>query len=124
METNKKGEVPVGLLQELFEKISGIDKKLDLHLQEVRYELKSIREQDEEQNKLLAEHAKRSDQLEKDNILREQAIRSDLQKIEKRVDKLSIPWKIAQYLQIFASWLGGIAFAGVTIIELLKLFKK
>lgn len=111
-------------LKDLLEKLSAMDKKLDLNLQEVKFELIQIKEQDAKQNSLLAEHAKRSDQLEKDNNLREKQLRNDISKLEKRVDELSIPLKLAKYIQIFASWLGGVSFAALTILELIKLYKK
>src|SRR5271170_5813423 len=102
--SRNKEESDMSLLKDLFEEVSSIDKKLDLHLQEVRFELSRIKETDEVQNKLLSEHSQRSSELKRDNDLKEASLRADMKKLESRVDELSIPWKLARYLQIFAAW--------------------
>lgn len=55
--------------------VNQLDKKMDLHIQKTGLELEQIRTLDEKQNQLLADHAARSDRLEKDNQLREQTLR-------------------------------------------------
>lgn len=45
--------------------VSKLDKKLDLSIQHLEFEIKKINELDNEQNSLLSEHMKRSDTLEK-----------------------------------------------------------
>jgi hypothetical protein len=55
--------------------VSQLDKKMDLHIQKTGLELEQIKVLDEKQNQLLADHAARSDRLEKDNQLREQALK-------------------------------------------------
>ena len=55
--------------------VQQLDKKMDLHIQKTELEFEHIRELDAKQNLLLEEHSTRSDRLEKDNKLREEAIR-------------------------------------------------
>lgn len=64
-----------------------IDKKLDLHIQKTELEFKHIRELDENQNKLLEEHAIRSDRLEKDNLLREQQLKANFEDRFREIEK-------------------------------------
>lgn len=67
--------------------VTKLDKKVDLHIQKTELELEHIRELDEKQNNLLDEHAKRSDQLEKDNALRERSIRNDFENRFRKIEK-------------------------------------
>lgn len=109
-------------LKENSETLAAMDKKLDLHIQETRYEMKAIRDLDVLQNAILEEHHKRSDRLAEDNALREAALRAEMKKQEARIEKLEAPGK---WWHTTKSWLlkaGGIATAAVAIYEMAKAF--
>lgn len=109
-------------LKENSETLAAMDKKLDLHIQETRYEMKAIRDLDVLQNAILEEHHKRSDRLAEDNALREAALRAEMKKQEARIEKLEAP---GQWWRTTKSWLlkaGGIATAAVAIYEMVKAF--
>lgn len=96
--------------------VSKLDKKLDLHIQKMDFELNEIKELDAAQNKILAEHAARSNQLEKDNLLREQKLKAELEAIK-------APFKFLAMVKQISVWLGAIAVSVVSIIHLLKLLE-
>ena len=109
-------------LKENSETLAAMDKKLDLHIQETRYEMKAIRDLDVLQNAILEEHHKRSDRLAEDNALREAALRAEMKKQEARIEKLEVPGK---WLNTTKSWLlkaGAIATAAIAIYEMAKAF--
>ena len=111
------------LLSNLDDKVTSIDKKLDLHVQRTEFELARIHDLDLEQNQILEEHHKRSDALAKDNILREESLRAELLLTDKRISKLEHPFKLASsiwaiLLHIFAV-LGGLETA-LKIYESIK----
>lgn len=109
-------------LKENSETLAAMDKKLDLHIQETRYEMKAIRDLDVLQNAILEEHHKRSDRLAEDNALREAALRAEMKKQEARIEKLEVPGK---WLNTTKSWLlkaGAIATAAIAIYEMVKAF--
>lgn len=89
--------------------LSAMDKKLDLHIQETKYEFKAIRDLDVLQNAILEEHHKRSDRLAQDNALREEALRKDLTAQEKRIEVLEAPQR---WLATTKKWLIGAGAAG------------
>lgn len=105
----------INRLEENNSTLQAMDKKLDLHIQETKYEFKAIRDLDVLQNSILEEHHKRSDRLAEDNALREQAIRNELSKQEVRIEKLEAPRK---WLETTKKWLIGLgaAAAGVAAI--------
>lgn len=86
--------------------VTKLDKKIDLHIQKTELELEHIRELDTKQNELLDDHAKRSDRLEKDNHLREMALRTDFeqrfQTIEKPREWIKITGKVLFWAASFA----------------------
>jgi DNA polymerase III gamma/tau subunit len=65
--------------EETKECVQRLDKKVDLHIQKTEIELSQIAELDNKQNALLEEHSKRSDRLERDNILREEGLRKEFE---------------------------------------------
>lgn len=75
--------------------ISKLDKKIDLHIQKTELEFQQIRKLDEHQNKILEEHSNRSLQLERDNNLREESLRKDMEtaddELGDRLEKLEKP---------------------------------
>lgn len=75
---------------------------------------------DAEQNKLLEEHSKRSDELARDNDLRERHLREELRKVESRVDRLEVPEKVLKALKKILLWVGGACAAVLSILKLLK----
>lgn len=66
--------------------VVSLDKKVDLHIQKTELQLAQIHKLDEQQNKILDEHHARSDGLKRDNELREQALRMELDKISDRLE--------------------------------------
>jgi hypothetical protein len=126
---SKLDEQLITLMLEKLDKTHGIvtnlDKKLDLHVQRTEQEFEAIKVLDEHQNRLLEEHAKRSDRLEQDNKLREQALRLDMQNtikpIESRLSAIEAPWKWVLTTKKGLIWLATIAAAVAGIVELIKL---
>jgi 23S rRNA pseudoU1915 N3-methylase RlmH len=110
--------------------ISSVDKKIDLLTQRTDLELKQIRELDAQQNSLLEEHSKRSEQLEIQNRLTEEKLRMEIlgeghpnpgQTLAGRVEKLETPFKWLNSTKRILIWAGAIATALIAIQELLKL---
>ena len=111
------------LLNSVVEKIDKVgtdiyhlDKKVDLHIQKTEFEFKEIRKLDDEQNQLLAQHAQRSEEIKRDNELREAAIRKEY---SQRLDDLEAPRKWWNTTTKVILTLGGIATAIITIAKLL-----
>ena len=99
-------------LQAVEKCVNKLDKKLDLHIQKMEYELKAINQLDKEQNELLAKHAARSEALQKDNELREHALRIDIGAQSERIDDLEAPGKWLKTTQAVVLKVGG----AITII--------
>lgn len=106
------------VLQKVLEKqeetqdcVQKLDKKVDLHIQKTEIELEHIRELDEKQNQLLDEHAKRSDRLERDNQLREAALK---QQFETKFEEIERPrkWLLTTGKVIFWAASGAAALFG------------
>ena len=117
---NKLLEQIMDRLKENMDMTAQMDKKLDLHIQEVRYEFKAVRDLDVLQNAILEEHHKRSDRLAEDNALREASLKKELEVQNARIAKLEAPsiwWATTK------KWLligGSIATAAVAIYEAVK----
>ena len=93
---NKLLERIMDRLKENMDMTAQMDKKLDLHIQEVRYEFKAVRDLDVLQNAILEEHHKRSDRLAEDNVLREAALKKEL---EERLEKID-DFNASHYIEI------------------------
>jgi hypothetical protein len=107
-------------LQEVGEMTSAMDKKMDLHIQETKYELKAIRDLDMIQNAILEEHHKRSDGLARDNQLREQALRNEIEAQERRIKSLEAPrvwWALTK------KWLIGLGAVGGALAAVYELIQ-
>lgn len=102
--------------------ISGLDKKMDLHIQKMEYEIKGVKDTNEQQNVILAEHSARSDALQKDNELREQSVKAELVVHDKRIEILERPRKWREMTTKGLLWAGGIAGALYAILRLLGAF--
>lgn len=109
-------------LKETSDTLQAMDKKLDLHIQEARYEFKAIRDLDVLQNAILEEHHKRSDRLAEDNALREQAIRNDMKKQDIRIEALEVPRKWWATTKKWLIGLGAVAGALAAIYEVAQHF--
>ncbi len=92
-----------------------LDKKLDLNIQKVEYELKSINQLDETQNKLLDEHMKRSDSLE--NLY--QTVKKEH---EVRLRKLEEPRRLLLLVRNISLGIGGILGAVYTVGKIIGWF--
>lgn len=117
---NKLLERIMDRLKENTDTLALMDKKLDLHIQETKYEFKAIRDLDVLQNAILEEHHKRSDRLAEDNALREAALKKELEVQGKRIEKLEAP---SVWWATTKKWLligGSIATAAVAIYEAIK----
>jgi hypothetical protein len=125
---SKLDEQLITLVLEKLDKTHGIvtnlDKKLDLHVQRTEQEFEAIKVLDEQQNALLDEHAKRSDRLEKDNVLREAQLKLEfgttVNGLDNRVSALEAPLKWFLTTKKGLMWVAGIATSLVALIELLK----
>lgn len=91
--------------------VTDMDKKLDLHIQKMDYELSDIKQTNTVQNEVLEQHHQRSDELARDNDLREQAIRGDMAEHEARIENLEAPQKWAKTTWKVLLGLGALAAA-------------
>jgi DNA polymerase III gamma/tau subunit len=105
--------------EETKECVQRLDKKVDLHIQKTEIELSQIAELDARQNMILEEHAKRSDRLERDNILREEGLRKEF---DQRFEKIEKPreWIITTGKVFF--WLASAAGALYGAYEFINAF--
>jgi hypothetical protein len=114
-------------LDKTHEVVTVLDKKLDLHIQRTEQEFESIKVLDEQQNQLLAEHAKRSDRLEQDNKLREEALRRDMhdaiKPLEDRISILETPWKWILTTKKGLAWISAAIASIIGIIEFIKMLR-
>lgn len=104
--------------------VMGLDKKVDLHIQKTEFELQSIKDLDAQQNEILAQHHKRSDELAKDNYLREVALRKDLSGLGGRVSKLEEPRKWLQGLWSVLLWIFALAGGLEALLTALEIWSK
>lgn len=102
-------------IKESGDMLSAMDKKLDLHIQEARYEFKAIRELDVMQNAILEEHHNRSVQLKRDNDLREESLRSELKLQADRITDLEAPRK---WFAMTKKWLLGLGAVGGAVLAI------
>ena len=107
----------ISRLKENTDTLAAIDKKLDLHIQETKYEFKAIRDLDVLQNAILEEHHKRSDRLAEDNALREAALRAEMKKQDARIEKLEAPGKWWATTKKWLLGLGAVAGAIAAVYE-------
>lgn len=112
-------------LDKTHEVVTLLDKKVDLHVQRTEQEFEALRALDARQNDLLDEHAKRSDRLEADNKLREAALKLELEKtakdLDKRVTVLETPWKWVLTTKKGIAWLAAVAGSVAAIVELIRM---
>lgn len=66
--------------------ITSLDKKVDLHIQKTELQLDQIHKLDQQQNEILEEHHQRSTELKRDNEIREKVLRKEIEKIEDRLE--------------------------------------
>lgn len=96
---------------EMTRAITGLDKKVDLHIQKTEYELEAIHKQDEVQNQLLDQHIEGVKTLKRwcdDHV----------QENEKRFSKLEEPRKFLRTVGRILVYLGAIGGAVAGIVEL------
>lgn len=112
-------------LDNLSQNMHELDKKLAIETLVIKNELEEIKKLDAVQNEILDEHHKRSDQLERDNKLREESLKLEILKfrvdIDKRLKKLESP---VQWIK--GSWkvLLGIGMGAAAIYAVLQLLGK
>lgn len=111
--------------------VSQLDKKLDLHIQKTDYRFEMIEKLDAEQNELLAKHAQRSEELKRDNDLKERQLRAEIlgegsqspeKSLKGRVEVLEAPhkwWKFTMKLMAAMAALAGTAGTIKAILSLL-----
>ena len=104
--------------------LAAMDKKMDLHIQETKFQFKAIQELDEIQNAILDEHHKRSDRLAEDNALREAALRQEMEKQKTRIEKLEAPGKWWETTKKWFMRLGALAGVAAAIYELIQMLGK
>lgn len=123
-EDNKLLGLIMDRLKENTDTLAAMDKKIDLHIQESKYEFKAIRDLDVLQNAILEEHHKRSDRLAEDNALREASLRKEIELANARIAKLEEPSPAKQWWSITKKWVliaGSIGTAAVAIYEAVKM---
>lgn len=100
-------QAAVSKIDKLSTSFNEMDKKLDLHIQKTDHRFQNIEALDEQQNAILEKHHQRSDQLKKDNELRERALIA-------RIDALEQPKKwlhtTKQLLLWIAAMMGAISY--------------
>jgi hypothetical protein len=102
-------EIVIDRVSGLRDQVAELDKKMDVHTLQNQYEFDSIKKLDQEQNAILQEHHDRSVQLKRDNDLREQALRLELEKTNERIEKLEIPGQAWSYVIKLIKWAGIVA---------------
>lgn len=108
--------------QETFAKINALDKKVDLHIQEMKYELQMIHEQDARQNTLIDEH------IEGVNSTRElikQHAKSDEKMFKEVADRLmqvEAPSRLKTWYEVTLQILGGVGTVLGLVWLILKFF--
>jgi hypothetical protein len=127
MDKGDKTDLYIELLKQVLDKseetntsVNGLRKDLDLHIQKTEFELKEIRQLDAKQNEILQEHHDRSTQLKRDNDLREQGLRIEIEKMDSRVVALEEPRKVIGTLIKWIVALGTVAAAVAGIYSLFK----
>jgi len=113
------------MMQSVLEGQLRLENKLDLHIQKTEYELKQIQKLDDEQNKLLAQHAQRSEEIKRDNELREKQMREEIfgdnrKSLKSRIDKLEVPQKWLEHTKTGLLYLAALGGAITGIIKFLK----
>jgi len=108
--------------------VAELSKNFELHVQKMDYELKEVSRTNDLQNKILAEHHKRSDRLEEQNVLMKTQLRAEIfgegmvnpkkreTTIVGRIEKLEAPKKAIIWMFGIVMGLLGLAAA------ILKLF--
>lgn len=123
-EDNKFLERIMDRLKENSDTLAAMDKKMDLHIQETKFELASIKRLDEIQNAILQEHHDRSVQLKRDNELREASLRKEMQDgvaaQNKRLEKLEAPGKWWALTKRWALIGSSISTAAIALYEAMK----
>lgn len=109
-------------LKEIQNSVNQLDKKMDLHIQKTDYRFDNIEKLDEAQNELLAQHAQRSEEIKKDNELRESQLRHEIMgdhptSLKTRVEQLEIPRKWLATTKTAILWLSALFGAIVAIKE-------
>lgn len=92
--------------------VEKLDKKLDLNIQKLEYELQNVSKLDESQNRMLDEHMKRSDTLEKMLLM----FRKEM---SARIEALEQPYDFIKYLGKVAAWSSAILGLVIVILKIL-----
>lgn len=98
-------------INDVYERIIDLDKKVDLHIQKTEFGFKALQDLDAQQNSILQEHHDRSVQLKRDNELREEALKLEIEKVSRRVDRLEFFVKAFEFFKKHAIWLAGLGTA-------------
>ena len=122
IEDSVNNQTHIGLLQkcsnqmrETQECFRKLDKKLDLNIQQVNYELKDVNKQNEHQNELL------SKQIESVNALND-ILSINKEVNEKRFDKLEEPSIATRYLATkWKYWTGGVILVTSVVTLIVKI---
>lgn len=105
-------QAAVGKIDVLSNNFNNMDKKLDLHIQKTDYRFEKIEALDKQQNDILEKHHQRSDQLKKDNELRESALNI-------RIEALEAPRKWIDNTKSLLIWLASVAGAVGVLMKFL-----
>jgi hypothetical protein len=120
-------------IDELAAGVQSLDKKVDLHIQETKFGFSRVEQTDQQQNKILEEHHQRSTELKRDNDLREQQIKKELEVLSRRLVRVEAPRKWLAMTKSLVLWLAAVLGAIVAIggfargfyegLKLIKLIK-
>lgn len=113
------------MVQKILEGQLRLENKVDLHIQKTEFELKQIQKLDAEQNLLLAQHAQRSEEIKRDNELREKRMREEVfgerpNSLKSRIDKLEVPQKWLEHTKSALLYLAAIGGAITAILKFLQ----
>lgn len=103
-------------IDSISDKVANLDKKTDLNNLSMDKRLEAVEKLDQEQNALLRQHAQRSEELKRDNELREATLRRE---IFPRLNKLEEPRKWLENTRTALLWIGGTCAAIMAILKLL-----
>jgi len=106
--------------KDVYSLLDRIEKKVDSLSEKLYEELLEIRKLDVDQNSLLAEHSRRSTNLEKDNKLREEKLRAELLLLDRKINTIALPIRAINLIKVSLVWIGTLSLG---ILSILKLFK-
>jgi hypothetical protein len=110
-------------LDTIIDTLTALNLRFELFANDTSHTLKNIEITDHKQNEMLAEHIKRSDELEKNNILLENKINDDFVLLKTSVQTSLEPLKFLSQLMKYLVLLGTLAASLTAVIFLVNSVK-